>query len=148
VSSAELVLGILLTLPGQLFLDKEVPQREVARTLESLQPPATMPLTYAQAAASIPAKFVYIRRGGASPQLAQMYMGPYKVLSRPDKVFQVLIGGQSEAISVDRIKRHLGTSPVTPAGPPLQGRPPQASPAVPMSGSSSSSSASTGGAPL
>jgi transposase InsO family protein len=59
VSSAELVLGILLTLPGQLSLDKEVPQREVARALKSLQPPATMPLTYAQAAASIPASFFF-----------------------------------------------------------------------------------------
>jgi hypothetical protein len=63
VSSAELVLGIPLTLPGRLSLDKEVPQQEVARTLESLQSPATRPLTYAQAAASLSAKLcIYPQR--------------------------------------------------------------------------------------
>ncbi len=152
VSSAELVLGVPFILPSQLSSDKEVPQQQVLKALRSLKPPATRPLTYAQAAASLPASlftadFVYIRRGGVAPPLAPVYMGPYKVLDRSEKVFQVLIGGRSEAVSVDRIKPHLGTSPVLPATPPLRGRPPRPAPAVPVSASSSSSAASTGGGP-
>jgi hypothetical protein len=150
LSSAELVMGVPLTLPSQLSSDKEVPQQQVLKALRSLKPPALRPLTYAQAAASLPANlftadFVYIRRGGVAPPLAPVYMGPYKVLDRSEKVFQVLIGGRSEAVSVDRVKPHLGTSPVSPATPPLRGRPPRPAPAVPVSASSSSSAASTGG---
>jgi transposase InsO family protein len=65
VSSAELVLGVPLHLPGQLATAEETPPSMVASRLQQVQPPPTRPLTYAQAAASVPsslmeADFVYI----------------------------------------------------------------------------------------
>ncbi len=68
--------------------------------------------------------FVYIRRGAPPSGLSPLYQGPYKVLLRGAKVFQVDIGGRTEVISVDRLKPHLGSSPVQPAEPPRRGRPP------------------------
>jgi hypothetical protein len=70
------------------------------------------------------ASFVYIKRGAPPAGLSPLYQGPYKVLSRGAKVFQVDIGGRREVISVDRLKPHMGTSPVQPAEPLRRGRPP------------------------
>jgi hypothetical protein len=94
-------------------------------------PPPTRPLSYAEAAASPPAalweaEFVYIRRGGSVPPLSQLYAGPYQVIRRERKFFEVAVGGKSQIISVDRLKPHLGATPVTAATPPLRGRPTRA----------------------
>ncbi len=51
VSSAELVFGAPLTLPGQLLTSPETPLEDVIEALRSTQPLATRPLTYAEAAA-------------------------------------------------------------------------------------------------
>ncbi len=86
-----------------------------ANTSPSLR---TRLLTYAQAAASVRAslfsvQFVYIQSVGLDP------LSPcYKVLARSQKFFTVEVGGRSDTISVDRLKTHLGCSPVTPASPP------------------------------
>ncbi len=87
VSSAELVLGVPLHLPGQLATAEEAPPSMVASRLQQVQPPPTRPLTYAQAAASVPsslmeADFVYIRRGGVVPPLLPLYQDPFRVLRR------------------------------------------------------------------
>jgi hypothetical protein len=68
--------------------------------------------------------FVYIKRGSPPSGLSPLYQGPYKVLSREVKVFQVDVGGRQEVISADRLKQHMGTSPVQPAEPPRRGLPP------------------------
>jgi hypothetical protein len=49
VSSAELVFGAPLTLPGQLLTSPETPVEDVVETLRSTQPLATRPLTYTEA---------------------------------------------------------------------------------------------------
>jgi hypothetical protein len=131
VSSAELVFGVPLSLPGEFVSSAEPPAQEFLQRLRSSQPPPpTRPLTYAQAAASVPsallqAQFVYIRRGGVIPPLAPLYQGPYKVLGRSDKYFSVEVGGRSENVSVDRLKPHLGKADLVPALPPQRGRPPR-----------------------
>jgi hypothetical protein len=53
VSSAELVFGAPLTLPGQLLTSPETPLEDVVEALRSTQPLATRPLTYAEAAAGL-----------------------------------------------------------------------------------------------
>ncbi len=53
--------------------------------------------------------------------LAPLYEGPYKVVKRSPKYFRVDIGGRVEAVSLDRLKPHLGSSGVTPAVPPSWG---------------------------
>jgi hypothetical protein len=130
VSSAELVLGSPLHLPGQLATEKETPLPQVAARLSRVQPPPTRPLTYAQAAASAPnlldaADYVYIRRGGVVPPLQPLYLGPYRVLEKARKFFKLQIGGRTEVVSVDRLKPHRGLAPVEPASPPVRGRPPK-----------------------
>jgi hypothetical protein len=70
------------------------------------------------------------------PPLSPLYQGPYKVLDRREKFFKLEVGGQPEVISVDRLKPHLGTQ---------RGRPKRP---VAVEALISSSSASTGGAPV
>jgi len=126
-SSAELVFGVPLTLPGQLLPTAETPIQEVVDHLRQIQPPPTRPLTYAEAASGLQrlqlAEFVYVRCGGVIPPLSPLYTGPYKVLTRSEKVFSLSMGGRTEVVSVDRLKPHLGEAPVTAATPPQRGRP-------------------------
>ena len=130
VSSAELVFGSPLTLPGEFVASEEPPAADFLCKMQAspFVPPPTRPLSYSEAAASPPAvlwtaEFVYIRRGGSAPPLSQLYAGPYRVIRREKKFFEVEIGGRSQVVSVDRLKPHLGKSPVTAATPPVRGRP-------------------------
>ena len=128
-SSAELVFGAALTLPGQFLASEERPPEEFTKQIRSSTPLLTRPLSYAEAAAAVPAKlleaaFVYIRRGGVVPPLSPLYHGPYRVLEAGEKFFTIEVGGREDKVSVDRLKPHLG-GPVTPASPPARGRPPR-----------------------
>jgi transposase InsO family protein len=141
VSSAELVYGAALTLPGQLLHPTEPPVDQFVERLRAILPPPTRQLSYAQAAASVPqslmtARFVYVRRGGVVPPLAPLYQGPYAVLQSGPKFFRIMIGGKPDNVSVDRLKPHLGEIPVEPATPAPRGRPRKAS--VPSTASANS----------
>jgi transposase InsO family protein len=130
VSSAELVFGTALSLPAQFVGAQETPPEVVAERVRSAVPPPTRP-SYAAVAASPPlalltADYVYVRRGGVLPPLSPVYSGPYRVVNRQDKFFSIDIGGDVKVISIDRLKPHCGTAPVSPAAPPLRGRPPAA----------------------
>ncbi len=155
ISSAELVYGVPLHLPGQIASEAESPPDLVAGKLRAVQPPPTRPLTYAQAVAVVPASllqaaFVYVRRGGVVPPLEPLYQGPYRVIRRTSKFFLLQIGEKTEAVSVDRLKPHLGQAPVVPASPKPRGRPPRAAPLgrLAVSARLASPAASTGGGPL
>ena len=147
VSSAELVFGQPLSLPGQ-FVDAAEPP--AAAFLQEMRvsvvpPPVTRPLTYAQVVSKpspglATAEFVYVRRGGSGPPLAPLYSGPFQVLSKQPKFFRLQLGAREEVVSIDRLKPHLGPSPVTPAVPPRRGRP-----ALPPP---TNSAAKLGGAPV
>jgi hypothetical protein len=76
------------------------------------------------------AKWVYIRRGGTLPPLTPPYAGPYAVAEAGEKTFEVLVGGQRQRISVDRLKPHTGPAPVTASPPARRGRPPKERTAV------------------
>ncbi len=120
-SSAEMMLGMPLQLPGELLLPEQVDPVDRQRSL-----------SYAAIADSPPAHlasacFVYVRRGGGVPPLAPLYWGPYEVLAKHAKTFWLRVGGHEEVVSVDRLKAHTGPSPVVPAPPPSRGRPPAAS---------------------
>jgi Integrase core domain len=128
VSSAELMFGAPLVLPGQLLQAAELPIAEVVKKLRDLSPPAMRKLSYAQTAASVPpglmtARYVYVRRGGVSPPLSPPYQGPYLVLSSGPKFFHLQVSSREETVSVDRLKPHLGEATVLPAAPVQRGRP-------------------------
>ncbi len=116
--------GAPLILPGQLLTSPETPLEDVVEALRSTQPLATRPLTYAEAASGLQAlqraDFVYVRKGGMVPPLSPLYQGPYRVLDRREKFFKLEVGGQPEVVSVDRLKPHLGTAPVSAASPPRE----------------------------
>jgi cleavage and polyadenylation specificity factor subunit 1 len=131
LSSAEMVFGEPRVLPGQ-FLSSSPPApgflEQLRQSMERFSPPAVRPVPAAEPSKMESdlqqASFVYVRRGAPPAGLSPLYQGPYKVLLRGAKVFQLDIGGRTEVISVDRLKPHLGSSPVQPAEPPRRGRPP------------------------
>jgi transposase InsO family protein len=131
VSAAELVYGAALSLPGQFIAGREPPPAAVTQPLQSGTSCASPHLARRDNGAPPPpppsslmaAKFVYIRAPPAAPSLAPAYRGPYEVVKKADKFFIVKLGGRFDAISIDRLKPHLGgTATATP--PPRRGRPP------------------------
>jgi hypothetical protein len=51
------------------------------------------------------------------------YRGPYLVHKKAEKFFILKVGTRFDAISVDRLKPHLGSSPLVAASLPSRGRP-------------------------
>jgi transposase InsO family protein len=130
VSAAELVYGSPLSLPGQFLTAAEPPPLSFVRQLQSTvpcvadksgcSPPPTPPPASLQSA-----RFVYVRSLPVSPGLAPAFRGPYRVRVPGVKYFVIDIGGKPSAVSVDNIKPHLGSSPLSAAPPPRRGRPPR-----------------------
>jgi hypothetical protein len=82
ISSAELVFGAALTLPGQFLATMEQSSADYIKQLQTSTALPSRPTTYAEAAASVPeklmkAEYVFVRRGGVVPPLAPLYHGPY-----------------------------------------------------------------------
>jgi RNase H-like domain found in reverse transcriptase/Reverse transcriptase (RNA-dependent DNA polymerase)/Integrase zinc binding domain/Integrase core domain len=136
VSAAEAVYGEQLVIPHQLKASAEVqpspspsPPPEPPTVAEPTTSSGVGPRSYAEVAATPykqlqAAEYVYVRRGNLGGPLSPPYSGPYRVLSRREKIFEVQVGGRTESISVDRLKPHRGEAPVVPAAPPARGRPP------------------------
>jgi hypothetical protein len=138
VSSAEVVFGQQLVLPGELTPGLEASPLDFRNALASSHPPPTsQPRTYAEVTAQPPksvlqaAEYVYVLRGGVGAPLADPYTGPFSVLKAGPKCFVIEVGGRQEVVSVDRIKPHPGSAPPSVAQPPRRGRPAkQSTPAV------------------
>jgi transposase InsO family protein len=132
VSSAELVYGCKMALPGELQVpsppivdaaltppllprphDTRLGRKRRLRRNKERRPPVAL----RQAA------YVYVRRGYCGKPLAPVYSGPYEVVERSPKYFTLRVGGEVHSFSVDRLKPHTGRLPVTPAPPPRRGRP-------------------------
>jgi hypothetical protein len=132
VSAAELVYGAPVVLPGQFLTAAEPPPEEFVRQLTSGTPcvaPREAPAeeVSSQSAGALKklmaARFVYVRSPPAAPSLSPAYRGPYEVHKRAEKFFILRLGGRFDAVSVDRLKPHMGGT-VEPALPPRRGRPP------------------------
>ncbi len=93
------------------------------------------------------AAYVYVRRDGNRPPLAQLYEGPYAVISRGAKFFKLQVGPKEVTVSIDRMKPHLGAEVLQPAVPARRGRPPNsgASAVASLIPSSSTDSEARGG---
>ncbi len=121
MSAAELVYGSPLSLPGQFLTTAEPPPSSFVRQLQSSVPCVANKSSCSPPPAPPPAslrsaRFVYVRSPRVSPGLAPAYRGPYQVR---------VPGGKPSAVSVDNIKPHLGSSPLSAAPPPRRGRPPR-----------------------
>ena len=107
ISSAELLYGAPLVLPGQLpgvpeplpevFNEstRAAPSHIPARGTRAPKEPREVPLQLQGAA------FVYVRRSGTKPPLSPAYSGPFAVVSRSQKFFILNLGEHHESVSVD-----------------------------------------------
>ncbi len=92
------------------------------------EPHPTRKVTYAEVTAGGRdglqcASHVYVRRGYKGVPLTPLYGGPYRILHRGPKSFDVAVGTRTETVSVDRLKPHQGKQEVTEATPLTKGRP-------------------------
>jgi len=136
LSSAELLYGAPLSLPGQLPIAAEAPPL----TFNTVLPPELRlipPLnhSYPEAATATPhsllsADYVFISRGSVSPPLPPPYSCPFKVVSRSSKAYVIDVGGGKEVVSIDRLQPHTRSTPLVVVLPPKCCRP-AASPLVP-----------------
>jgi len=134
-SSAELVYGAPLTVPGDFIAQptlQQTPETVLTRLQDVVNKLKPVPTSrHGMLDFAIPhnlqnSAFVFIRRERHKPPLQRPYEGPFRVISHGDKTFQVDRGGQTETISIDRLKpAHMDLDrPVLVAQPPRLGRPP------------------------
>ena len=112
-SSAELVYGAPVTVPGEFFpahTSQPNHNSELQRLREQVQ--ALVPISTSHhgiTPISIPpdlqhSQYVFIRRDSHRTPLQRPYEGPFKVLRPGEKNFTIDIGGRKDTVSVDRLK--------------------------------------------
>lgn len=113
-SSAELVYGEPLRLPGQFFEPAEPGSTDISdfttrlhRSIEKIKPtPASRHGTgktfiFKELASS---SHIFLRDDTVRAALQPPYKGPYEVLERGEKTFKILVKGKVVTVSVDRLK--------------------------------------------
>ncbi len=111
-SSAELVYGYPLTVPGEFVPEHSIHDplshlRRIRDTVRSLVPVPTS--QHGAVPTAVPgnlhnAKYVFIRRDAHHSPLQRPYEGPFRVVQSGPKTFQVDVGGRVDTISIDRLK--------------------------------------------
>ena len=141
-ATSERVYGSVLTLPGQ-FLEVQDPPinlfyENLKNSMSGFQP--TPPCHNTPAAHTLPevtpaelsaCPMVFIRKDGHYAPLSPIYQGPYEVLSRSPKTFQLQVGKRVEVVSVQRLKPAFTADDEAPVEPPRRGRPRCQPPPVP-----------------
>lgn len=115
-STAEIVYGEPLRLPGQFFsnsCDAAVePSNLVSRLRAHMSKLAPQPTSWHTSSSKpfyIPkdlgtATHVFIRQGPARRPLQAAYLGPYEVLRRGPKTFDIDVAGKTQTVTIDRLK--------------------------------------------
>ena len=112
-SSAELVYGAPVTVPGEFFpahTSQPNHNSELQRLREQVQALVPIPTSHhGIIPISIPpdlqhSQYVFIRRDSHPTPLQCPYEGPFKVLQLGEKNFTIDIGGRKDTVSVDRLK--------------------------------------------
>ncbi len=126
-TSAELVYGVPLRLPGSFFTHSATSDPapthdyidQLKTTMSKLR--AVPPRTPTQRLVYVnPDLFeqthVFVRHDAVRSPLQPPYDGPFRVISRTKKHFAIDIRGRQEIVSIDRLKpAHLDAPPVKPA---------------------------------
>ncbi|KAG6438787.1 hypothetical protein O3G_MSEX000224 [Manduca sexta] len=113
-SSAELVYGEPLRLPGEFF-DPSTPctsdvsdfTARLRSFANKLKPVPTSHHTKPKIFIYkdlVSAKYVFLREDASRTPLQPAYTGPYKVLERTDKVYKLLVKGKPVTVTIDRLK--------------------------------------------
>ena len=133
-SSAELVYGTVLTVPGDFIAPSTdaTANKEFLQSLRDdvriLQP--TPPSSHGKIRSHVPndileADYVFVRHDAHRTPLRCVYDGPYHVLKKGPKTFVIDVGGRRDTVTIDRLKRAY-TDPAVPtvvAKPAPRGRP-------------------------
>ena len=138
-SSAELVYGTPLTVPGDFVASHSPPtdhHSQLQRLREQVRALAPVPTSqHGAVPATVPntlqkSKFVFIRRDAHRTPLQRPYEGPFRVIETGTKTFKIDIGGRPQVITIDRLKpAHLDVDgPVPIAKPNPRGRPSRTEP--------------------
>ena len=119
-SSADLVYGQNLRIPGEFF-DEVRPDanrtefaQQLQRAFVNVKAPSASNHGKRNAFVSSDLKscsHVFVRVDSVRKPLQHPYEGPFKVLKRQEKSFDVLIGGKRQRISIDRLKPAFLCSP-------------------------------------
>ncbi|CAN7978633.1 unnamed protein product, partial [Ixodes persulcatus] len=131
-TSAELLYGTTLRLPGHFVaanVNEQLPDplQYVSRLrtiMNSLRPTPTRakqsPTVYLFEELDT-STHIFLRRDAVRKPLQPPYDGPFKVLRRGSKHYTIEVRGQSEVVSVDRLKpAHLEHSITTPTSAPTR----------------------------
>ncbi|GFU66947.1 transposon Tf2-11 polyprotein [Trichonephila clavipes] len=112
-SSSELVYGTTLKLPGEFFVNTPA-TTSTTSFLQSLRQHVrsfhTVPVKHHGSNPVfiskdlLQASHVFLRIDRVRKALEPPYAGPFKVLSRTDKVFKLEINGKAVSVSIDRLK--------------------------------------------
>ncbi|KAG7310988.1 hypothetical protein JYU34_003841 [Plutella xylostella] len=124
-SAAELVYGEPLRLPGHFFeppKDEEIDMSDFTSRLRGLirqlAPQPTSWHTSTNRIFYIPkdlhtSSHVFLKQGPAKRSLQPPYSGPYKVLKRGPKTFDIDVQGKQTTVTVDRLKPAFVSQPQT-----------------------------------
>lgn len=114
-TTAELVYGTTLHLPGQFFSNSQTvgtpdPTEYVTRLKSSMTQLKATPTRISNRHNIYVSKelstctHVFVRQDSVRKPLQRPYNGPYKVLDRFDKCFKIDINGRHDTVSLDRLK--------------------------------------------
>ncbi|XP_037824294.1 uncharacterized protein LOC119612551 [Lucilia sericata] len=112
-SPSEMLYGTNLRLPGDFFESYEEARTNndwVKQFCENMQMLKASPTAHHGANSSfIPSTLkncthVFIRHDAVRKPLQRPYDGPFKVISRNDKIFKLLVSGKEKVVSIDRLK--------------------------------------------
>ena len=112
-SPADLVYGTSLHLPGEFFQAPRTSTlppgflHDLQETMQSVLP--TKPNYHGEHPTHHPHNlghtgFVYVRQDGVKAPLQRPYTGPFKIINKEDKYFEIEKLGKKERVTVDRLK--------------------------------------------
>ena len=113
-SSAELVYGATLRLPGELLAPSHEPEtssvqdfafrlKSAMQSLQPVQPRSSQSKTFVSQDLDS-CTHVFVRVDAVHRPLTQPYQGPYKILRRTRKTITIDRNGSRDAVAIDRVK--------------------------------------------
>lgn len=134
-SSAELVYGEPLTVPGEFISSKSIPWSKSIIPLHNTTNETSSHNNNRRTTVPndlLTSRYVFIRHDSHRTPLQRPYDGPYEVISSGNKTFKIKMGNREEKVSIDRLKPAYVDleQPITLPCPPRRGRPPRLQPPI------------------